>query len=76
MTRLRNFGVEVIGWALLILAVLVSPLPVLPSLLLLAALFILSSRYLWASRLLEKARRLLPARLSNAVPAEQPPSLL
>ena len=61
-TRLREFGVEVVGWALLALAVVVLPLPIIPSLLLVAALAILSSRYSWALRILHKARRLMPAR--------------
>jgi hypothetical protein len=63
--RLRAFGLEIAGWGLLALAILVSPLPVLPSLLLLAALVLLSSRYSWASRLLQKTRRLLPPRFSQ-----------
>jgi len=63
--RLRALGLEAIGWVLLVLAILVSPLPILPSLLLVAALFFLSSRYSWASRLLKKTRRFLPARLFN-----------
>lgn len=65
MARLKAFGIEVIGWGLLALAVVFSPLPILPSLLLLAALFLLSTRYSWASRLLEKTRKLLPVRQSN-----------
>jgi uncharacterized membrane protein YbaN (DUF454 family) len=56
-TRLRALGIEVIGWFLLALAVLVAPLPVLPTLFLLGALLLLSSRYAWASRLLEKTKR-------------------
>lgn len=59
--RLRNFGIEVAGWALLALAVIVLPLPIVPSLLLIAALAILSSRYMWAERLLEKVRKLMPS---------------
>jgi uncharacterized membrane protein YbaN (DUF454 family) len=58
-TRLRALGIEVIGWFLLALAVLVAPLPVLPTLFLLGALLLLSSRYKWASRLLEKTKRAL-----------------
>lgn len=38
------------------LALLAAPLPVVPTLLLLAALFLLATRYTWASRLLEKTR--------------------
>jgi len=59
--RLRNFGIEVAGWALLALAVIVLPLPIVPSLLLIAALAILSSRYMWAERLLEKVRKIMPS---------------
>lgn len=65
IARLKALGVEIVGWGLLALAVLVSPLPVIPSLLVLAALFLLSSRYSWASRLLHKTRKLLPARMLN-----------
>jgi CHASE2 domain-containing sensor protein len=64
-SRLKAIGIEVAGWGLLVLAVLMSPLPVVPSLLLLGALSILSLRYSWALRLLQKTRRLLPARISN-----------
>ena len=60
-TRLRYLAVEVIGWALLALAVVAFPLPVLPTLLLLAALLILSPRHSWAERLLAKIRRLFPS---------------
>jgi len=72
-TRLRYLAVEVIGWALLALAVVAFPLPVLPTLLLLAALLILSPRHSWAERLLGKIRRLFPwfmrSRSGNAVQA-------
>ena len=60
VTRLRDLGIELTGWALLALAVIFSVLPVIPTLLLLGALVILSSRYAWAGRLLEKARRYMP----------------
>jgi uncharacterized membrane protein YbaN (DUF454 family) len=63
--RIKALGLEAAGWVLLTLAVLALPLPVIPSLLLLAALFFLSARYSWASRLLAKTRRILPARLLN-----------
>jgi len=66
LTRLKNLGIESAGWCLLALAVLVLPLPIIPSLLLVAALVILSSRHSWASRFLKKARRLLPARFLPA----------
>lgn len=55
-TRIRAFGIEVIGWGLLALALIFAVLPVVPTLLLLGALLLLSSRHAWASRLLEKAR--------------------
>ena len=64
-TRLRYLAVEVIGWALLALAVVAFPLPVLPTLLLLAALLILSPRHSWAERLLSKIRRLFPSFMSS-----------
>jgi len=63
--RLRDLGTEAAGWALLALAVIVLPLPVVPSLLLVAALAILSSRYLWAERLLEKVRKYFPLKSST-----------
>jgi hypothetical protein len=58
-TRIRAFGIELIGWGLLALALILVLLPIVPTLLLLGALLILSSRYAWASRLLEKTRRLV-----------------
>ena len=61
VARLRNLGIEVAGWALLALAVIVLPLPIVPSLLLIAALAILSSRYMWAERLLGKVRKIMPS---------------
>jgi hypothetical protein len=72
VTRLRDLGIEVAGWALLVLAVVFVPLPIVPSLLLLSALLILSTRYSWASRLLEKARSYLPAFLRRTTKAELP----
>jgi hypothetical protein len=76
VTRLRDLGMEVSGWTLLALAVIFVPLPIVPSLLLLAALLILSTRYSWASRLLAKAQSYLPAFLrrtpKNELPANQP----
>jgi len=69
-TRVRDLAVEAVGWALLALAVIAFPLPVLPTLLLLAALLMLSPRHSWAQRLLAKIRRLFPSfirsRNSNA----------
>jgi Putative transmembrane protein (PGPGW) len=61
VTRLRAFGIEMIGWVLLALAVFVLPLPVIPSLLAVAALGILATRYSWASRMLGKLGRWFPA---------------
>lgn len=66
MTRLRNFGLEAVGWILLGLAIVALPLPVIPSLLLLAALVFLSARYSWASRLLQRTRRFLSIGESTA----------
>lgn len=55
-SRIRALGIEVLGWGLMALALLAAPLPVVPTLLLLAALLMLATRYAWASRLLEKTR--------------------
>ncbi len=54
--RIKSLALEAAGWALLALAVLVLPLPLIPSLLVLAGLFILSARYSWASRLLQRTQ--------------------
>ena len=56
-------GKEVIGWALLVVAVLLFPVPVIPSILVVCGLLVLSSRYCWAAQLLVKARKILPARI-------------
>jgi hypothetical protein len=53
-------GKEVIGWALLLLAALLFPVPVIPSVLVVCGLLALSSRYCWAAKLLAKARKLAP----------------
>jgi Putative transmembrane protein (PGPGW) len=62
-TRVQMLGKEVIGWALLVLAILLFPIPVIPSVLLVAGLLALSSRYCWAANLLARARRVVPARI-------------
>jgi hypothetical protein len=54
-------GKEVIGWALLVLAILLFPIPVIPSVLLVCGLLVLSSRYCWAAKLLARARKSVPA---------------
>ena len=54
-------GKEIIGWALLVLAILLFPIPVIPSVLLVCGLLVLSSRYCWAAKLLAKAKKLVPA---------------
>ena len=62
-------GKEVIGWALLALAMLLFPVPVIPSVLVVCGLLALSSRYCWAAKLLAKARKIVPA---GIVPADLP----
>jgi hypothetical protein len=62
-TRVQTFGKEVMGWALLVLAILLFPIPVVPSVLLVAGLLALSSRYCWAAKLLAKAGKVVPARI-------------
>lgn len=62
-------GKEVIGWALLVLAILLFPVPVIPSVLMICGLLALSSRYHWAAKLLDKARKVVPAWI---VPASLP----
>lgn len=58
-TRARTWGREAGGWGLLCLAIVFFPLPLVPSLLLLAGLLILSTKYLWAEALLKRVRVLL-----------------
>ena len=62
-TRVQILGKEVIGWALLVLAILLFPIPVIPSVLLVAGLLALSSRYCWAAKLLARAGKVVPARI-------------
>jgi hypothetical protein len=59
--RVQMLGKEVIGWALLVLAILLFPVPVIPSVLVVCGLLALSSRYDWAATLLVKARKVVPA---------------
>ena len=59
--RVQMLGKEVIGWALLVLATLLFPVPVIPSVLVVCGLLALSSRYCWAAKLLAKARKVVPA---------------
>ena len=60
-TKVQILGKEVIGWALLVLAILLFPIPVIPSVLLVAGLLALSSRYCWAAKLLARAGKVVPA---------------
>lgn len=60
-TRVRTWGREAGGWGLLTMAVIVFPLPILPSLLGLAGLLVLSTHYEWAKNLLHKAQLGLPS---------------
>jgi hypothetical protein len=62
-------GKEVIGWTLLVLAILLFPIPVIPSVLVVCGLLVLSSRYCWAAQLLVRARKIVPAWI---VPANVP----
>ena len=64
--RVQMLGKELIGWALLVLAALLFPVPVIPSVLVICGLLALSSRYCWAAKLLAKARRIVPARIVPA----------
>jgi Putative transmembrane protein (PGPGW) len=59
-TRAQMLGKEVIGWALLVLAIVLFPVPVIPSVLFMCGLLALSSRYCWAAKLLAKAREVAP----------------
>ena len=59
--RVRTLGREAGGWSLLALAVVFFPLPLVPSLLVIAGLIILSARYEWAQALLHKAQARFPA---------------
>ena len=59
--RVQMLGKEVIGWALLASAILLFPVPVIPSVLVVCGLLALSSRYCWAAKLLAKARKVVPA---------------
>ena len=58
--RVQMLGKEVIGWALLVLAILLFPVPVIPSVLVVCGLLVLSSRYWWAAKLLARARKVVP----------------
>jgi hypothetical protein len=60
-TRVQMLGKEVTGWALLVLAILLFPIPVIPSVLLVTGLLALSSRYCWAAKLLARAGKVVPA---------------
>ena len=76
MNRVRTMGREVWGWTLLALAVPAFPLPVVPTLLVIAGLLVLSGRYHWAGKLLAKARKMLPSRRTNAELEDQNPATL
>jgi putative transmembrane protein PGPGW len=56
--RVRTWGREAGGWGLLSLAIVFFPLPVVPTLLLIAGLLILSTKYAWAGYLLKRVRSL------------------
>jgi hypothetical protein len=60
-SKIAGLGREASGWGLLLLAVLLFPLPVLPTLLVIAGLLFLSARYSWASQLVRRSKAMLPA---------------
>ncbi len=60
-SRVRTWGREAGGWSLLSLAILFFPLPVIPSLLLVAGLLILSSNHAWAGKLVRKGQERFPS---------------
>jgi Putative transmembrane protein (PGPGW) len=60
-SRIAGFGREATGWGLLLLALVLFPLPVLPTVLVIAALVFLSARYSWASQLMRRTKAMLPA---------------
>jgi hypothetical protein len=59
--RVRTWGREASGWSLLGLAIIFFPVPVVPSLLLVAGLAILSSKHTWAEKLVHKAQERFPS---------------
>lgn len=62
MARLgRTWGRGVGGWGLLSIAVVIFPVPILPTLLGIAGLLILSTEYDWARKLLHKAQLRFPS---------------
>ncbi|HEX2327660.1 MAG TPA: PGPGW domain-containing protein [Candidatus Angelobacter sp.] len=52
---------EATGWTSLGLALVLFPLPLLPTLLLFAGLMILAAHYAWAKRMLNRVKKLIPA---------------
>jgi Putative transmembrane protein (PGPGW) len=60
-SRVRTWGREAGGWSLLGLAILFFPLPLVPSLLLVAGLVVLSAEHVWAGKLLRKAQERFPS---------------
>ncbi|HYX53239.1 MAG TPA: PGPGW domain-containing protein [Candidatus Limnocylindrales bacterium] len=64
---------EVTGWTSLALALILFPLPLLPTLLLLGGLVILASHYSWAKRWLSRVKKLIPsAQPAQTIVAEEP----
>ncbi len=64
---------EVTGWTSLGLALILFPLPLLPTLLLLGGLVILASHYSWAKRWLNRVKKLIPsAQPAQTIAAEEP----
>lgn len=59
--RLKKIGIQVVGWAFIVLGIAGLFLPVLQGILfLLIGLFILSTQYAWAGRLLDRLRERFP----------------
>ncbi|HET9182641.1 MAG TPA: PGPGW domain-containing protein [Candidatus Angelobacter sp.] len=59
--RVRIWGREAGGWSLLGLAILFFPLPIVPTVLLVAGLLILSANHAWASTVLRKVQAKFPS---------------
>ena len=70
--RVRIWGREAGGWGLLGLAILFFPLPVLPTVLLIAGLLILSTNHAWASNLLRKVQAKFPFIFTRKAEAAAP----
>lgn len=70
--RVRIWGREAGGWGLLGLAILFFPIPVVPTVLLIAGLLILSTNHAWASSVLAKLQAKFPSLFSRKADAVAP----